>query len=77
MIKMFMSSKLFVQYMLIGIVRIENTGETAAIYRKNPSRDWLEKKTIRKRDWYTISKLNTNSFCRQRAGLEVLIKVDR
>ena len=44
MIKMFMSSKLFAQYMSIGIVRIQNTGERAAIYTKNTSRDWLEKK---------------------------------
>ena len=40
---MFISSKLFVWHLSRRIVRIEGAGKWAAIYRKKPSRDWLEK----------------------------------
>ena len=53
---------------------MESAGKEAVIYRKT-SCDWLEKKTMRKRYYGTDVKLYTNSFCRERAGLKVLMKV--
>ena len=43
-------------------------------YRKKPRSDWL-KGLLRDRHLCTTFKLYMNSFCQQRAGLEVLIKV--
>ena len=43
LIKMFVSSKLFVWHLSRRIVRMESAGKWAAIYREKPSRDWLEK----------------------------------
>ena len=42
---------------------------------KSPRRDWLKTRPMRERHYCTIFFLYTNSFCRQRAGLEVLMKV--
>ena len=43
LIKMFISSKLFVWHLSRRIVRMESAEKWAAIYRKKPSHDWLEK----------------------------------
>ena len=40
---MFISSKIFVWHLSRRIVRIESAEKWAAIYRKKPSRNWLEK----------------------------------
>ena len=40
---MFISSKLFVWHLSRRIIRMESAEKWAAIYRKKPSRDWLEK----------------------------------
>ena len=42
-IRMLTSSRLFVWHLSRRIVRMESIGKGAAIYWKNPSRDWLEK----------------------------------
>ena len=46
-IKLFISLKLFVWHWSRRIVRMESAGKRAAIYRKNPSRDWLKKRPMR------------------------------
>ena len=75
LVKMFISLKLFVWHLSRRIVRMESAGKWAAIYRKKPSREWLEKD-----QWESIISVQSLSctriyFCRQRAELEVLMKV--
>ena len=43
LIKMFMSSKLFIWRLSRRIVGMESAGKGATVYRKKPSRDWLKK----------------------------------
>ena len=59
LIKMLMFSKLFISCLSRRIVRIESAG----------------KGLLRERHLCRTFKLNKNSFCQQRAGFEVLIKV--
>ena len=74
MIKMLISSKLLLWHLCTRIVRIEIAGKGAAIEKK--LKLWLEViESMRARHLCTILKLYTNSFCQQRVGLEILIKV--
>ena len=70
-IKMLIFSKLFIWHLPIGWDQRKRSS-----YTKKPSSNWLEKDWWeRERHLCTTFKLRMNSFCRQRAGLEVLIKV--
>ena len=75
LIKMLIFSKLFIWHLSRGIVKIESAGKVAAIGKKRSVIGW---KRIDERASFvhcTTFKLRTNSFCRHRVGLEVLIKV--
>ena len=48
---------------------MESAGKGAAIYKKKPSRDWLKKKTMKKRHQCTIFTLYTNSFLSAEGGV--------
>ena len=68
-----MSLKLFIWHLSRRFVRIENAGKGVAKEKSQAVIGW--KGSMRERHLCTIFKLYTNSFCRQMAGLEVLIKV--
>ena len=70
-----MFSKLFISCLSRRIVRIESAGKGVAIGKIRAVISW---KGIAERVSFVYSttfKLNKNSFCQQRAGFEVLIKV--
>ena len=70
---MLIFSKLFISCLSRKIVRIESAGKVMVI---GNAEQWLAwKGLLRERHLCTTFKLYKNSFCQQRAGLEVLIKV--
>ena len=69
---MFISPKLFILHLSRRIARIESAGNEAAVEKSRAG--IAGKGSMRECHLFTIFKLYTNSFCRQRAGLKVLIK---
>ena len=72
-IKMLIFLKLFIRHMSRRNVRIENAGKRAAVEKSRAVIGW---KRINERASFACNVLSlyTNSFCRQRAELVVLIK---